>query len=202
MSYEFDVFLSYRRAQAWPRFVENIFVPMFSHWLGAQLGRDPLIFVDVDCIETGMPWPSRLAASVASSRLMVCLWSREYFSSDWCQAELSHMMARRVAINADDPLPLIVAVVIHDGDTFPPELGDIQQFPIQKYSNPWMRKGSAKAEELSEKINTLSAHVAHALEYAPEHDPTWRNIATKTFLGTFRDRTTQSRPPSLGGQIR
>ncbi|HJY95833.1 MAG TPA: hypothetical protein VJ371_12835, partial [Streptosporangiaceae bacterium] len=33
MPYEWDVFLSYRRSNDWPRFVERQFFPKLKHWL-------------------------------------------------------------------------------------------------------------------------------------------------------------------------
>jgi hypothetical protein len=200
VSYSSDVFLSYRRANAWPKFVGSIFKPMFDHWLSAELGRTAKVFFDIDDIETGAAWPQKLAHGVASSKLMVCLWSMEYFGSEWCKAELSHMLARReAAARRGDPPPLVVAVVIH-GKRFPDELSDIQQFPIQKYANPWLARGSQNEQELSEKIKLLALHVAHALEQVPEYDASWRDLAVQSFESIFRrDVATQRQPPSLGG---
>ena len=199
MTYKYDVFLSYRRANAWPKFVDDIFLPMFRHWLSAELGRNPEVFFDADCIETGMQWPNELAMGVASSRLMVCLWSREYFSSDWCMAELSHMMARRTACDPVNPPPLVLAVIIHDGEQLPVELSGIQQFPIQAYSNPWMRQDSQRAEELSEKLIKLAMHVARALDQIPDYDASWQVLATEQFIQLFHRKVPQTTPPSLGG---
>jgi hypothetical protein len=56
MSYESDVFLSYRRHGEWPGWVRDIFMPLFSHWLGEELPRDAKVFVDYE-IETGDSWP-------------------------------------------------------------------------------------------------------------------------------------------------
>ena len=45
------------------------------------------------------------------------------------------------------PLPLILAVVIHDGEDIDHRLDEIQRFALQKYSNPWIAEGSPVAEE-------------------------------------------------------
>lgn len=198
MSYKYDVFLSYRRANAWPKFVDRIFLPMFRHWLSAELGRNPEIFFDADCIETGSQWPNELATGVASSKLMVCLWSREYFSSDWCKAELGHMMTRRATYDSVNPPPLVLAAIIHDGEWFPVELRNIQQFPIQTYSNPWMREDSQRAEELSEKIMKLAIHVKRALNHVPDYDASWQQLTTDEFTKLFHCKIAQTAPPSLG----
>ncbi len=197
--YEYDVFLSYRRANDWPRFVRDHFLPKFKHWLDTTLGRSSSVFFDAQDIEAGESWPYRLADALAHSRIMVCLWSKEYFSSRWCAAELSHMLARRQSLtNSLGPPPLILAIVIHDGDDIDTSLADIQRFPLQKYSNPWIAEGSSVAEVLSMRIQEFSGHVVHALNRVPDYDPSWPDLATKEFLGVFANRTVQRELPSLG----
>jgi hypothetical protein len=201
--YEYDVFLSYRRSNAWPRFVGTIFVPMFRHWLEAELGQRPRIFFDAETIETGESWPYSLARGVATSKIMVCLWSTEYFSSPWCQAELGIMMARReVTKQSSGPLPLILAMVIHDGEHFSPHLNDIQRLPIQEYANPWLARDSLNAERLSEHIKRFSIHVSHALMRAPACDPSWPGLAIDSFVRLFERNAVQSSVPSLGGMTK
>jgi TIR domain len=197
--YKYDIFLSYRRANAWPRFVDRIFLPMLRHWLQAEMGRPPHIFFDAEELETGESWPHRLAIGVALSKIMICLWSNEYFYSPWCQAELAHMLARRESTRiASGPLPLVLAVVIHDGDSISPALKDIQQLPIQDYANPWLAPYSPRIEELSEHIRRFSVHVHHALQRVPECDPAWENLAVNEFVQLFAHRTRQHGRPSLG----
>jgi len=197
--YKYDVFLSYRRANEWPRFVHDHFLPKFRHWLDTTLGRTSTVFFDEQEIETGESWPYRLADALAHSRVMVCLWSKEYFSSQWCAAELGHMLARRQSLTGSlGPLPLILAVVIHDGNDIHASLGEIQRFPLQKYSNPWIAEGSSVAEVLSMKIEEFTTHVVHALDRVPDYDPSWPSLATKEFLEIFGSRGILREPPSLG----
>jgi hypothetical protein len=175
---------------------------MLRHWLDATLGRDSRIFFDVRDIETGESWPYRLAQALAHSKVMVCLWSKQYFSSQWCTAELSHMLARRKITATPFGLrPLILAAVIHDGEELDPSLAEIQRFPLQKYSNPWIGKGSPAAEQLSMELEEFSRHVAHALDRAPDHDPKWLDLATDEFSAIFGARTNQYALPRLGPMI-
>lgn len=172
---------------------------MFQHWLQAELGGPPRIFFDVNEIETGESWPLRLAGGVASSRLMVCLWSKEYFSSPWCMAEMGQMLARRQSVGPSNALlPMIIAAVIHDSENISPQLADIQRFGIQEYANPWLARDSAKAEELSERVRVLASHVAHALARMPEYNPHWAELANDDFIKLFTTRTLQHEVPSLG----
>jgi hypothetical protein len=202
LPYNYDVFLSYRRANAWPKFVDTIFMPMFTHWLEAELGRPPKIFFDAYDIEIGESWPHRLALGVASSKVMVCLWSNEYFASPWCQAELGHMLARREATRlASGPLPLVLALVIHDGENISSSLDDIQRLAIQDYANPWLARDSLKAEGLSEQVRKFCLYVVHAIELAPASDPGWPVLAVDDFVRLFRRGVEQHEVPSLGGGV-
>ena len=199
MAYQWDVYLSYRRSNDWPRFVEIHFLPKFRHWLDAALGRESKIFVDVREIETGDAWPYKLADGLAHSKTMVCLWSREYFSSKWCAGELTQMLARRKsAIGTFGPPPLILAVVIHDSENLDRSLADIQRFALQDYSNPWIAEGSPTAERLSVEIERLARDVADALARVPEYDDTWLDLVADEFMHLFDAGPTQDLPPSLG----
>jgi hypothetical protein len=195
------VFLSYRRTNEWLRFVTRHFLPKFKHWLDNHLGRSCSIFFDGRDIETGASWPHRLASGVAHSRIMVCLWSSEYFSSDWCSAELAQMLERRRSLaGSSGPLPLILAVVMHDCEDLDPRLGDIQVFDLKDYCNHWIADGSPMAERLAAEIEKFARDVARALQQAPEHDPAWENLATDEFVRIYR-KATQGIPPSLGTGI-
>jgi hypothetical protein len=203
LSYQYEVFLSYRRINEWPVFVEKVFLPMLKHWLQEELDGSLKIFYDVDRLETGEAWPQELAEALAASKLMICLWSRQYFSSDWCKAELSHMLARRKSLAAANvpPPPLIIPTVIHDGESIPQQLADIQRFNIQDYSSPWLADGTQKKEELSDQIRRLARHAGHALMKVPEYDPTWPRLATEEFAALFAARNEQSEVPSLGVRV-
>jgi TIR domain len=200
--YKYDVYISYRRANAWPKFVDSIFMPMFRHWLQSEIGHPPSIFVDVDDIETGEPWPYRLAASLSLSKVMVCLWSTEYFASRWCQAELGQMLARRELTKTDSgPLPLILAAVIHGGENISPHLSNVGRINIQEYANPWLAPGSPRSEALSQRIREFAAEVSQALQKAPAFDPAWRDIEGARFVELFSRQARQGDVPQLGSPV-
>jgi hypothetical protein len=200
MAYQWDVFLSYRRSNDWPRFVEKHFLPKLQHWLDTSLGYTSKIFVDVQEIETGDAWPYKLADGLAHSKTMICLWSREYFSSKWCALELTQMLARRKSLtgSSGSPPPLILGVLIHDSENLDHTLREIQRFALQDYSNPWIAEGSPTAERLSVEIEKLARDVAKALERAPEYDDSWPSLVTNEFMRLFDADVGQDLPPSLG----
>lgn len=199
--YQYDVFLSYRRVNAWPEFVEATFLPMLTHWLQEELDEPPQIFYDRGRLEAGGDWPQELAEAVATSKIMICLWSKQYFTSGWCQAELGHMLARRKAVGGSPLVPIIVPAVIHDGESIPAELQSITKVEIQEYASPWLAEGSRKREELADKLRRLAGHAGRALQRVPPFDPGWAELASDDFAALFTAQQGQYVVPSLGGVL-
>ena len=93
MAYEHDVFISYRRHGDWPGWVRNVFYRLLYHYLSEELGREAHIFLDEN-IRTGTAWPTYLKNALSKSRVLVALWSPQYFSSEWCLTEIASFIAR------------------------------------------------------------------------------------------------------------
>jgi hypothetical protein len=187
MSYEYDVFLSYRRHGEWPVWVRDIFMPLFKHYLGEELGQEAKVFVDYQ-IETGDSWPQRLGNSLGRTRVLVALFSRQYFTSPWCKQELQHVLSRERACGfrtAQNTAGLIVPAYIHDGVDFPRQVQHIQAAQLQKYTNVRLSKGSLTEERLSEEIERWVPSIAHAIRSAPDWDPRWTEQAVEAFLEQF-----------------
>jgi hypothetical protein len=203
VGYKFDAFLSYSRKGQWPQFVDRLFKPMLEHWLLNELGWQPYIFHDTESMEVGRQWPEMLADALASSRIMIALWSKVYFSSRWCTAELGHMLARADCIRGNGTSPqLVLAAVIHDGDDFPEDVRNIQRLEIRDYANPWIIPYSEKGGELSERLRRFSVDVARAITTAPDHDPAWRGLETDRFVDALlKQRPEQRSVPNLGRAI-
>ena len=201
MSYEFDVFVSYRRHGEWPLWTAEVFRPLLYHWLGEELGRDPNIFVDTN-IETGDSWPERLGNALGRSRILLPLLSRQYFSSRWCRTEFALMRARESTCNlrsAECPHGLIIPAHIHDGKDFPVSVNAIQSAQLQAYTNVRLAKGSVTEERLSEEIRKWMPDVASAIGRAPEHDAAWVRLAADKFLDALAEQPPrQLTVPSLG----
>ena len=174
MSYQYDIFISYRRNPETHTWITDHFVPLLTLRVELELGRKPAIYID-DQIESGTSWPLSLGAALGSSRVLVALWSGNYLSSAWCVEELSHMLARErehALRTARRPHGIVIPAFIHDGDKFPADLRHIQHFEVQKYFNVRMARNSPRAEELDA---TLAVH-APAIAACIKHAPAWRNI--------------------------
>lgn len=198
--YKYDVFLSYSRSGQWETFVDDVFEPMLSHWLGEELGRTPVVFKDREALSIGQNWHEMLEHALQASRVMVALWSRQYFSSDWCRRELSFMLARAKEFKIRGVFDrIILPATIHDGDKFPSFLSKLQVLNLSKYADPFMSERSVLRERLSTKVQELSRDAASAIETVPNDSFQW-NVNYVSYLGMFSGfGGKQDRPPSLGG---
>jgi hypothetical protein len=201
MSYRYDVFVSYRRRGEWPKWVHDIFVPLLDHWLGEELGRNAEIFVD-QAIESGSSWPHELASALSSSRVLIGLWSKQYFNSKWCLTELSVMRQREVQCGLgtlEQPGGLIVPAAIHDGDSFPHDAQRITFARFQQFTNVRLAQKSPTEELLSQAIRDWVPAVASAIQRAPAFDAAWSSLAAAEFVRRFSTPVAWQREvPSLG----
>jgi len=200
VDYIYDVFLSYRRSDHWSRYVSKHFLPVFTHWLNDELNHRPQIYYDVESVETGTAWPDSLAEGLAHSKVMVCLWTGQYWASQWCKKELCHMLARRRLVAGGRNAPrLILPVVLTDCDNLHPSLSEIQAFSLKgRCNNPWMTSKSRSKELLGRRLEKFAGAVAGALQQVPDWDPAWPYLSISEFEGPFTPQTVQKLPPTLG----
>jgi hypothetical protein len=181
VDYKHDVFLSYRRGKYWPKYVNELFLPIFEHWLTDELRRDPRIYYDETSVEAGDAWPYSLAEGLAYSKVMV------------------QMLARRKSVaGPSGPPRLILAVVLTDCEKLDSSLSDIQPFPLKEHCNPWIAPDSETKAALSDRLRRFATSVAGALEQVPAWDSSWPGLAVDEFLRLFESQTIQKSPPTLG----
>ena len=96
--YQYDVFISYRRAGNVANWVQLHLSRVLARCLEDELDRAPVLFIDND-METGSRWPDKLETSLRQSRLMIAVLSPPYFTSPWCVAghRRSMFLRERVA---------------------------------------------------------------------------------------------------------
>jgi hypothetical protein len=203
MSYDHDVFVSYRRAGNARQWVENHFVPTLEDCLAYELSSPPRVFFD-SRLESGTTWPLDLGRKLAGSRMLISLWSKTYLNSKWCSMELAHMLAREKELglrSAEKPGGLIVIAVIHDGEELPRPLGAIQTFQIRDYFNTRMRKDSELAEQLEAALRAVAPTLAEIIALAPEFQANWSVHSAQAFYDAFNqpDSPSQDRGPTFTG---
>lgn len=169
MSYLYDVFISYRRHREWTPWTREHFLGLLEAYLTQELGRPPEIFID-ERIEAGADWPHRLGNALARARVLVPVFSRDYFGSDWCVHELDLMHGRLLRCPGSD---LIVPVLGHDGDLVPNEVARLQPCDLREFRNTDLQRRTPRFERFSDAVRNLAPHVATAIGSAPRFDSSW-----------------------------
>ena len=208
--YKYEVFISYRRYGEWPKWIKKHFSPIFQHWLGEELGQNCKMYIDYQEVKEGDYWPYNLSYALSHSKVLVPLWSRQYFISPWCQAELAHMLTREQKCNLrtrDKPGGLIIPAIIHDGQDIPTVIDDrqgtrhyisgIEPAKLQDYTNIRMAPDSPTAEKLSHTIRKWVPSIASAIKSAPQFNPEWANLAADEFLDLFKSHVGEPKQGNL-----
>jgi len=173
MSYQHDVFISYRRQELWTPWARDHFKRLLEAYLQSELGVPPDIFVD-ERINVGADWVDQLGEHLARSKVLVAIFSGDYFGSDWCLHELDLMLGRSKAASQDDQhVYLIIPVVVHDGEHIPPEAQRIQSTDMAKFRNPFLNKETQDYQDFATAMGKLAPQIARAIRSAPAFDNKW-----------------------------
>ncbi len=128
MSYTSDIFISYRRRGDVEQWVQLHFRDRLQQTLTNLMGDEPRVWIDVEQ-EQGTPWPENIRSALLGSKLLIAIWSPDYFRSEWCMAEWKSMMARQDYVRKNGsqmPPALVYPVRYSDGDSFHPDAKLIQ----------------------------------------------------------------------------
>jgi hypothetical protein len=169
IDYLYDVFISYRRHPEWTPWTREHVRSLLDAYLTQELGRSPSIFID-DRIEPGADWPNRLGNALARSRVLLAVFSRDYFGSDWCLHELDLMHGR---LTRFEGCRLIIPVIGHDGDLIPNEIARLQTFDLSPFRNTDLQRKTLRFEQFSDAVGKLAPHVARAIASAPTFESSW-----------------------------
>lgn len=167
MSYEFDIFISYKRhpkTDDWYIGLKEWLEP----WLSQELQRDARIFLDQEDIRTGERWRAKLSDSLQKSRCMVCLWSPLYFQSKWCVAEWQTFRLRGTEFGSD----LIIPARFHDGEFYPPSAKEVEARDFSKFTSvsPRFWHSDLALEFEQKHLREFAEEIRFAIEAAPEFD--------------------------------
>lgn len=177
MSYEYDLFLSYRRDPPVGEWVNNHFYPELLKWLPQEVNRDASVFKDTDVIIPGALWPQTIRNALLRSRCLLCIWSPDYFWHEWCLAEWKSMVARQrhLGIGAQqDTLGLICPVVFHDGQNFPDEVRGTEHADFREYNIPALAfSQTPRYVDFVVKMQRLACSLAQLIRQAPPWEAGW-----------------------------
>ena len=203
MSYEYDVFLSYRRNPWWSKVV-HILHRQIEERLQFDLGGEMQVrvFRDQTGVDIGTEYPQELGRKLAASKTFVPILWPEYFAPGrhWCKAELEQMVARRNAMRAQGiGTSLIFPVKIHE---FVPkqEIGDIQTLDVSRRITPLMTMSSWDSQRLWKELEPLTIALERTIRDPPPYDPEWATMAVEDFEALFTmEQKEQRHLPTLGG---
>lgn len=171
MTYEFDIFVSYRRTESISRWVKNYLVPLLQERLNQIAPKDIHIFCDYKMAD-GVNFPAELERQIKASSLLLGIWSANYFRSKWCMAEWESFRERQKQLGLftdDHTQGLIYPVRYSDGDYFHPEAKIVQcqkDFSQLSYFNEGFRR-SQKYEEFDDLVRKMAEDLVALLNDVP-----------------------------------
>jgi hypothetical protein len=196
MSYEFEVFLSYARSETEGQWVRNHFAQQLELRLN-DVSRDRVrISWDVE-IESGVSWPDELKRRLRHSRLLVAVWSPQYFRSRWCMAEWRSFREREAALglfNAERPRGLVYPIRYSDRAHFHVDAKRTQcrkDFSELNYPMPVFKK-SERYLEFDDIVRQMAQELADRLEQCPEWQSNFPIVEPEPLSPVVLDK-----PPAL-----
>jgi hypothetical protein len=174
--YEFDLFISYRRSGTVPDWVRNHLHPMLWDCLADELSREPRIFLD-STMEVGVHWPFGLEWALRRSRLLLPVWSSQYFTSPWCVAEWQTMRAReRAAGMATERRPhgLIYPLTFTAWQNLPAEARKRQYRDLEQWNIPYPQyRNTEEYIGMHREVRRIAADLASEVDQVPSWRPDW-----------------------------
>lgn len=182
MTYQHDVFISYRRQDLWTPWTRDHFKKLLKAYLQQELQVEPDIFVD-ERIQVGADWINALGEHLATSKVMVAIFSGDYFASDWCLHELDLMLARaqQAANGKPSYQPLVIPVVVHDGEHIPEIAKRIQPADMAKFRVAYINETTADYQEFSKAMGQLAPAIANVIRNAPVFQDAWIEQSQQRF---------------------
>lgn len=178
MSYEYDVFISYKTGKVYGRWVEEVFFDFFKEYLDQSLGRPSKIFIDKSGIYDGDSWPARIKKAIAKSKCLVAILSPLYFQSEWCKKEFAAILYRENKLGLktlQNPNGLLSAIILHDGDMFPKIIKDNVQCRMW-HDYALVGKGFENTDtfiHFQGELLSYATNIATIIENAPPYCETW-----------------------------
>jgi hypothetical protein len=171
MSYEHDIFVSYRRTPTVGGWVQNHLKPRLEARLN-EIAPEPIrVFLDTTMAE-GVNLPAALKRHIQRSGVLLAVWSADYFRSAWCMAEWRSFREREVQLGLfsdDDPNGLVYPVRYADGEYFHPEAKLAlcrKDFARLNYPDDAFRQ-SAKYLEFDDLVKEVAADLIAKLATVP-----------------------------------
>jgi hypothetical protein len=168
--YEFDVFVSYRRKGNPLHWVRNHFFPRLRDCLDDHLEKEPNLFID-EQMEIGSIWPDRLEDALSRTKILVSVYSPQYFRSRWCLAEWQSMADREKLLGHKG---LIYPVLFSDSENFPSFARERVWRDLKKWNLPDPSfQQSPNWHGFHQQVEDIAIDLDRLLKVVPDWRPDW-----------------------------
>jgi cellulose biosynthesis protein BcsQ len=177
LGYEYDLYFSYARSELTTEWVDRQLLPLMQKHLEFELAETVKVFFDRAQITAGQDWAGAQRRALLQSRLLLAIWSPQYFKSRWCLAEFETFRRRSQLVDRN----LIVPLTVHNGELFPPEAlamqwADFKEFMIVGRAFNRMTERYVRFEEA---VGNLCRQIKSQLNSVPAFNPKWPIIEPK-----------------------
>jgi hypothetical protein len=174
--YEFDVFISYARRGSAQKWLLNHFYPKLKDCLADQIAPVPKVYIDRS-MPRGVHWPSNLRKTLRHTKIIVPVFTPQYFASPWCLAELHSMREREKILGLgglEVPQGLIYPILYSDSDSFPDEARERSWFDFKGLDMPEpVFQESRLFERFHKLVVEMAEDIARLLKQIPEWQADW-----------------------------
>jgi hypothetical protein len=175
MTYEHEIFISYRRAPMVGGWVQKHFYRRLEARVNEIAPNDVRIFCDVNMTE-GVNLSEELKHNIRYSALLVSVWSANYFRSAWCMAEWQSFRQREAMLgmfSSANRSGLVYPIRYADGEHFHPDASlalsrkDFSElnYPEESFSQ------SAKYLEFDDLVKEVARDIVALLPRLPPWSP-------------------------------
>jgi len=174
MTYQYEIFVSYKRSPTGSLWVRNHFVPE----LQSRIDDISPIPIRISCdyqMESGALWPEELKRRLRNSAILLTVWSAPYFRSSWCMAEWRSFRQREEVLGLftpQSPRGLVYPIRYADGEYFHDDAKNTQcRFDFSGYTYPGEEfRKTAKYMEFEDHVKDLADEILPYVLAAPN----WR----------------------------
>jgi hypothetical protein len=174
--YQWDVFISYSRKGDAPEWVRNHFHPRLLNSLDGHLRDEPNIFLDKE-MEAGTHWPNHLERALRHAKILVPVYSPQYFRSPWCLAEWDSFVAREKALGlgtSKRPQGLIFPVLFSDSENFPQYARERSWYDFKQWNVPYpVFQQTPEYVDFYKEVERFAAKLATLLDQVPAWQARW-----------------------------
>ena len=145
------------------------------------LWDEPRIFFDCTTLSTGTPLNANIIRALNRSKVFICLFTPEYFESEWCRKELSIIFRRIQLMREHQLIPReyspVMPIRFKDGRRYPDLVNDLVMF-TELQDRDLVSSKIANSHPLATELSLVirqwvRSNVLPAVINSPHYSPVW-----------------------------